>query len=59
MKSSTKDQVKGTLQEMKGAAKTKVGQATSNQEVEAKGRAEKLVGKLRKKAGPAKKLFGR
>jgi uncharacterized protein YjbJ (UPF0337 family) len=57
MKSSTKDQIKGKLIEVKGAAKEKVGKATKNPDLEAEGQADKLVGKVQQKVGQVKKVF--
>jgi uncharacterized protein YjbJ (UPF0337 family) len=57
MKSSTKDQIKGKLLEVKGAAKEKVGKATNNPDLEAEGQADKLVGKVQQKVGQVKKVF--
>jgi uncharacterized protein YjbJ (UPF0337 family) len=57
MKSSTKDQVKGTLREMKGAVKQKAGQVTNNPDLADRGQAEKLSGKLQKKVGQVEKVF--
>jgi uncharacterized protein YjbJ (UPF0337 family) len=57
MKSSTKDQIKGKLLEVKGAAKEKVGKATKNPDLEAEGQADKLVGKVQQKVGQVKKVF--
>ncbi len=58
MKSSTKDEIKGTFHEMKGKVKEKVGQVTSNRKLQAKGIAEKLGGKVQKKAGQLKRALG-
>ena len=59
MKPSTKDQIKGTLHELKGAAKEKAGQLTDNPKLEAQGAVEKLAGKIQKKAGQVKKVFSK
>jgi len=57
MKPSTKDQVKGTLHEMKGKVKQKAGQVTNNPNLTDEGQAEKLAGKVQKKIGQVKKVF--
>ena len=58
MKPSTKDQIKGTLHEVKGKVKEKAGQVTNNPDLEAEGQAENLGGKIQKKVGQIKKVFG-
>ena len=57
MKPSTKDQIKGSLHEMKGKAKEKVGQVTNNPNLAAEGQDEKLAGKVQKKVGQIEKVF--
>lgn len=57
MKSSTKDQVKGKLREIKGDIKKKAGQATNNPDLEAEGKNEKFAGKVQKKVGQIEKVF--
>ena len=57
MKPSTKDQIKGSLHEMKGKAKEKAGQLTNNPNLEAEGQNEKLGGKVQKKVGQIKRVF--
>jgi uncharacterized protein YjbJ (UPF0337 family) len=59
MKDSTKDEIKGTAHELKGAIKEKIGQATNNPELEAEGTAEKVGGKVQKKVGDVKKAAGK
>ena len=59
MKPSTKDQIKGKLHEVKGKVKEKAGQFTNNPDLEAEGRAEILGGKIQKKVGRIKKVFGK
>ena len=59
MKPSTKDQIKGTLHEVKGKVKKKVGRVTNNPDLEAEGQAENLGGKIQKKVGKIKKVFGK
>ena len=57
MKSSTTDQVKGKLHEIKGDLKQKAGQVTNNPNLEAEGQTEKLAGKVQKKIGQIEKVF--
>jgi uncharacterized protein YjbJ (UPF0337 family) len=57
MRQSTKDQIKGTVHGVKGAAKEKVGQVTNNPELTAKGQTEKLAGATQKKAGQIERVF--
>ena len=59
MKSSTKDKVKGSFHEAKGAVKEMAGKATDNPKLELKGKAEKLAGKAQGKLGQVKKVFGK
>jgi uncharacterized protein YjbJ (UPF0337 family) len=57
MKPSTKDQVEGKIQEMKGKVKEKVGQVTDNPKLAAEGHVEKLAGKVQHKVGQIEKVF--
>jgi uncharacterized protein YjbJ (UPF0337 family) len=57
MKPSTKDQIKGKLQEVKGKVKEKAGQVTSNPDLEAEGQAQQVAGKVQKKVGQIEKVF--
>ena len=57
MKPSTTDQIKGTLHEMKGAAKEKVGKVTNDPDLEAEGQVEKVAGKVQKKIGQIEKVL--
>jgi uncharacterized protein YjbJ (UPF0337 family) len=59
MKDSTKDEIKGTAHELKGAIKEKIGHATNNPELEAEGTAEKVGGKVQKKVAEVKKVAGK
>ena len=59
MKDSTKDKVQGTVHEVKGAVKEKVGQVTKNPKLKEEGTDEKIAGKIQKKVGQVKKVFGR
>lgn len=51
MKRSTANQVKGTLHELKGAAKKKAGELTDNPKLKVEGQIEQLGGTLQRKAG--------
>lgn len=57
MKPSTKDQAEGTLHEVKGKIKEKIGRATNNPDREAEGQGEKVAGKIQKKVGQVEKVF--
>jgi uncharacterized protein YjbJ (UPF0337 family) len=57
MKPSTKDQIEGTLHEMKGKAKQTVGQVTNNPNLTAEGQGEKIAGKVQKKVGQIEKVL--
>jgi uncharacterized protein YjbJ (UPF0337 family) len=56
MKDSTKDKIKGTAHELKGAIKEKIGHATNNPDLEAEGTAEKVGGKVQKKVADVEKV---
>jgi uncharacterized protein YjbJ (UPF0337 family) len=57
MNDSTTDKVEGTLHDLKGTIKEKVGHATNDPEMEAEGTDEKLAGKIQNKVGDIKKVF--
>ena len=59
MKDSTKDKIKGTAHELKGAIKEKIGHATNNPNLEAEGTAEKVGGKVQKKVADVEKVVGK
>ena len=59
MKSSTKDRVKGTLNEAKGNLKEKAGPAARDPEMQDRGTAEKVGGTIQHKVGEVKKVFGK
>jgi uncharacterized protein YjbJ (UPF0337 family) len=56
MKPSTQDQIEGTIHQVKGAVKEKVGQVTNNAELTAEGKAEKLAGKIQEKVAQIEKI---
>ena len=58
MKSSTKDKIKGRVEQAKGVVKEKAGRATGNPDLEDRGTAEKIKGTVRNKLGDVKKVFG-
>ena len=57
MKPSTKDQVAGTLHEVKGTAVEAAGKVTNNPDLIGKGQAEAVAGKVQKKVGQIEKVF--
>ena len=58
MKSSTKDNVQGTIHEAKGKIKEVAVVIADNPNLEAKGKAEKAAGKVQEKVGQIKKVLG-
>ena len=58
MKSSTKDQVQGTIHEVKGAVKEIAGILSDNPVLENEGTDEKLAGKVQEKIGQIRKVLG-
>ena len=59
MNSSTTDKVKGTAREAVGKVKEEAGRATGNPNLQDKGAAEKAGGKIQRKVGDIKKVFGK
>ena len=59
MKPSTKDQVGGSLHDLKGQLMEKAGKLTNDPDLEAEGQAEKVGGKVQKKIGQVEKVLGR
>jgi uncharacterized protein YjbJ (UPF0337 family) len=57
VKSSTKDKIKGRIDEAKGKVKEKTGEATADPELRDRGTAEKAGGKIQRKIGDVKKVF--
>jgi uncharacterized protein YjbJ (UPF0337 family) len=57
MTDSTKDKVEGTTHEVKGAVKEKLGHVTNDPNLEGKGKAEKVAGKIQKKVGDVEKVL--
>lgn len=59
MRSSTKDKIKGSLLEAKGKVKEESGKAVGNPDLRDRGTGEKVAGKIQKKVGDVKKVFGK
>lgn len=58
MGSSKSDRIKGGIHVAKGEIKEKAGEAIGNPELRDRGTAEKVEGKVRRKVGEIKKVFG-
>ena len=58
MNESTKDKIEGTLHEAKGKVKEETGKAIGNPDLQDRGTGEKIAGKVQKKVGDIKKVFG-
>lgn len=58
MKSSTKDKVEGKLHQASGKVKEVIGKAIDNHEMQIKGKAEKLAGKIQAGVGEAEEAAG-
>jgi uncharacterized protein YjbJ (UPF0337 family) len=58
MKSSTKDKIKGAAREAKGKVKESAGKAVGNPDLRDRGSIEKAGGKVQRKVGDIKKVFG-
>lgn len=59
MKSSTKDRVKGRMNEAKGKTKEEAGKAMGKPNLRDRGTDEKVSGKVQRKVGEIKKVFGK
>jgi uncharacterized protein YjbJ (UPF0337 family) len=57
--SGTEDTTKGAFHEIKGKIKEEVGKLTDSPELEIEGNNEKNLGKVQKKIGQIKKVFGK
>ncbi len=57
MKDSVKDKAEGTMHDVKGSIKEKVGKVTNNPNLQDEGQAEKVGGKVQKKVGDIEKVF--
>jgi uncharacterized protein YjbJ (UPF0337 family) len=58
MTSGSKDEIVGKIHEVKGAVKEKAGKLTSDPDLEAEGKVEKVAGTVQKKIGQVKKVLG-
>ena len=58
MKSSTKDKVKGSVNEGVGKVKEATGNAIGNPDLQDRGTAQRVAGKVERKLGDVKKVFG-
>jgi uncharacterized protein YjbJ (UPF0337 family) len=59
MKTSTTDKIQGTAKEAAGKVKEVAGRATGKPDLEARGIDENTEGKVQKKVGDVKKVFGK
>jgi uncharacterized protein YjbJ (UPF0337 family) len=59
MKSSMRDKAEGAFHEVKDEVKRVAGKITDNPKLEAKGKAEKIAGKVQEKIGQVKKVLGK
>ncbi len=59
MKSSTKDKAEGTMHQVKGKIKETGGKAVGNKDLEDEGKVENVKGKVQKKVGDVKKVWGK
>ena len=57
MKTSTKDQVEGTLHQIKGKVKEVAGKLSDNPRLEGEGLGEKIAGNIQKKVGQVKRVL--
>lgn len=58
MSDSLKNKIEGTAREAKGKIKETAGRATNNPDLADRGTAEKVAGKVQRKAGEVEKVFG-
>ena len=58
MKSSTKDKVKGSVNEAVGKVKEATGNAIGNPDLQDRGTVQRVAGKVERKVGGVKKVFG-
>jgi len=59
MNSSTTDKVKGMAKEVAGKVKEETGKDVGNPNLEDRGTTEKIAGKVERKVGDVKKVFGK
>jgi uncharacterized protein YjbJ (UPF0337 family) len=58
VRQSKKDKAKGKFHEMQGKLKEKLGNATNDPKLKARGMSEKIRGKVQKKIGQVEKVLG-
>jgi len=58
MKSSTKNKVKGSVKETVGKVKEATGSAIGNPDLQDRGTAQRVAGKVERKVGDVEKVFG-
>jgi len=58
MKTSTKNRAEGAFHEVKGKLKEVAGKLGKDYKLEAKGKGEKIAGKVQGKLGKAEKVLG-
>ena len=59
MNSSTHDKAEGRTKEAVGKVKEETGKAIGNRDLQDRGAAEKVGGKVERKGGDVKKVFGK
>ena len=59
MNSSTKDKIEGRSKEAVGKIKEETGKAIGNPDLRDRGTEEKVAGKVQRKVGDVKKVFGK
>ena len=59
MKTSTQDKVEGSAKQIKGKAKEAAGAVMNDDRSRAEGRDDQVEGKVQKKVGDVKKVFGK
>jgi uncharacterized protein YjbJ (UPF0337 family) len=56
---STKERAKGRAQEVKGSAKEKIGTKMGRPDIQDRGTAERVQGKVQRKVGEIRRVFGK
>jgi len=59
LKPSTKDQVKGKFENLKGKIKEAAGHVTGKEDLEAEGKRQQIAGKVQEKVGQIEKVAGK
>ena len=59
MNSSTKDKIEGRAREAAGKVKEETGKAIGNPNLRDRGTEEKVAGKVERKVGDVKRVFGK